>query len=645
MIKYIRISILLLFISQSLHGQIHKIYSDKPKLYSIFGNSVYIEGDYLISTSKEPFYSPYRQRYLRAFLFKFENNKWVQKDTLAGAIYNGTFNDLGLSYMSFSGKTAFTRKLISRDSISTMKVMIYDISNDKFELIDSITHAKKLRGSIALFSSSKNWLFIRTQASPNPTMIDYFYKRIDNKWVFSDSIEYKDTYCHAGLFRTQMNDNFLITSYREKAGNKPHVLIYKNTGGQWNTFSDIQDAGGSSLAFTDDLKFIAVAWGDTIRVYKHEGGEYKLNQKLYAETYLKTTIFAPTIVISNGYLYSGYYDYVYHGNHGEVFQYFLDNDQWKLRRKIKPAYPDSTYMHYGESLDIWEDRLAVGADYDYTFNPNRGAVYIYDTPARTNLIDTICQGDEYIFNDSLLQSSGIYTDTLLTYYNLDSIVTLDLTVIPQSQVIIDTVICEGDSIVLGDSVITESGYYEIYYDQIYNCQSYVKAKIQFDTLEVLDSIFPDFGCNSGEILLDINGNNPPFDLSWNNGDKTKDLKSLEDGIYKITIYTNSGCQYKYEYEVPAKYPRFIVPNAFFPEGNEELNKTFRIYLSDTTNVKILSTEIFDRWGEKVFSSSGNVFWDGTYRNRKTPPEVFLYKIVVDSPCGMEIKKGQVSLLK
>ncbi len=645
MLKHIRISVVFLFISQTLFGQVHKIYSDKPKLYSIFGNSVNIDGDYLISTSKEPFYSPYRLNYLRAFLFKYENDLWVQKDTLPGAIYNQSFNDLGLSYLSFSGKTAFFRQFISYDSLTKMKVMIYDISNDKFELIDSITREKKLIGSIMLLSSSKNWLFVRTEDSSNRTMIDYFYKKTDNNWLFSDSIEYKNYRNSPGLFRTQMNDKFLITSHRQKAGNKPHVLIYNFTDGQWKIFSDIQHTGGSSLAFTDDLKYVAVAWGDTIKIYKHKEETYLLHQKLHAKSYLKTTIFAPSIVISNGYLYSGYYDYVYHGNHGEVYQYFLDNDQWKLKRKIKPAYPDSTYMHYGESLSISGDRLAVGADYDYTYGSNRGAVYIYDTPTRINLIDTICQGDDYIFNDTILQSTGIYTDTLLTYYGLDSIVTLDLTVIPQSQIILDTVICEGDSIILGDSVITKSGYYEFYYDQIYNCQSFVKANIQFDTLEVIDSIFPDYGCDTGEILLNIDGNNPPYDLSWNNGDKEKDLHSLESGIYEIKIYSNSGCLYNYEYEVPSKYPRFIIPNAFFPEGNEEINKNFRIYLSDTINVKIISTEIFDRWGEKVFSSTGNIFWDGTYKNHKISPEVFLYKIEVNSPCGLEIKKGQVSVLK
>ncbi len=639
--------ILLLFISQTLFGQIQKIFSDVPKLYSIFGNSVNIEGDYLIATSKEPYYSPYRQKYLRAFLFKYENNKWIQKDTLAGAIFNQSFNDLGLSYMSFSGKTAFFRRPNYKNSIDETKIWIYDISNDKFELTDSITNEKKLIGKTVLIASSQNWLFVRTQSSSKKSMIDYFYKKKDNKWIFSDSLEYKYIINGTGLFRTQMDEQFIVTSYGIKEDNKfiRHALIYKFINNQWNIFSDFIISGGSSMAYTEDLKYIASAWNDTIKIYKYNDGKYILNQNLHADFYKTTTIFAPSIAISNGYLYAGYYDYVYRGNHGEVYQYILDDDLWKLRKKIKPSYPDTTFMHFGESLSISGKRLAIGADYDYTYGPNRGAIYIYSTPVKTNLIDTICEGNDYIFHDTILQTTGIYTDTLLTYYDMDSIVILNLTVIPQSQIILDTMLCEGDSIILGDSIITKSGYYEFYFNRINNCESFVKANIKFDSLEVLDSIFPDFGCNSGEISLNIEGNNPPYNLTWDTGKSTKNIQSLESGTYYLTISSNNNCHYEYEYEVPSKAPYIIVPNAFFPEGSEEINKIFKPYLSDTENVKIISTEIFNRWGEKVFSSSENNFWDGSYKHKKISPEVFLYRIIVRSPCGIEVKKGQVSLLK
>ncbi|HHH54911.1 MAG TPA: hypothetical protein ENK91_14710, partial [Bacteroidetes bacterium] len=591
MLPIARNTILLLFICQTLFGQIHKIFSDKPKLYSIFGNSVSIENNYLITTSKEPFYSPYHLSYLRAFLFKYENNSWIQKDTLQGAIYNQSFNDLGLSYMSFSGKTAFFRKLDLGAQISRMKLMIYDISNDKFELIDSITSEKNLRGRIVLIASSKKWLFLRTHEISSNIMIDYFYKRDDNTWTLSDSFEYNNYRNYTGLFRTQMDENFIATAHIQKSGSKykPHLLIYKFTDGNWKVYSDTRGAGGSSIAYTDDMKYIAVAWNDSINVYKYQDGSFYKHQVLHADSYLHTTIFAPSIVISNGYLYAGYYDYVYHGNHGEVYQYVLENDQWKLKRKIKPVFPDTTFMHYGESLSISNDRLAIGADYDYTYGSNRGAVYIYDTPSRTNIIDTICQGEDYYFKDTIIQTSGIFTDTLLSYIGLDSIVTLDLTVIPQSQIYIDTVICDGDSIILGDSVISESGYYEFYYNQIHNCESFIKANVELESIEVQDSIFPDFGCNSGQITLNINGNSPPYSFSWENSEKHKDLYYLESGTYRLTISSHSNCDYEYEFKVPLKDPRYIIPNAFFPEGNEEINKTFRIYLSDTTNVKILST--------------------------------------------------------
>ncbi len=50
----VKILFFLLFISQIIIGQSFKIFADKPKRYNIFGNSVSIEDNFLIVTSKEP---------------------------------------------------------------------------------------------------------------------------------------------------------------------------------------------------------------------------------------------------------------------------------------------------------------------------------------------------------------------------------------------------------------------------------------------------------------------------------------------------------------------------------------------------------------------------------------------------------------
>jgi gliding motility-associated-like protein len=328
---------------------------------------------------------------------------------------------------------------------------------------------------------------------------------------------------------------------------------------------------------------------------------------------------------------------------GKVIQYTKRNGIWTLTNEINPPTSDSKYYHFGESIDCQGDRLVVAADYDKTYRYTGGAVFIFNVPSLTHFVDTICQGDSYLFQDSTYFTTGFYTDTLNTIYGADSIISLDLTVIPQEHLVIDTILCNGDSIQIGDSLIVESGHYEFYFNESYNCQSTALIDILFDTLELKDTIISDYGCHFGKIDLEIMGNNPPFAYSWNNGEVTEDLVSLSSGFYYLKITTNSECKYDFEFEVKEERDLYIIPNAFFPGGFDEINKTFKVYLADSVNIVL--TEIFNRWGEKVYQTHDNTPWDGTFKGIELPPEVYLYIIIVDTPCGPEKIKGQVMLLR
>jgi len=163
-------------------------------------------------------------------------------------------------------------------------------------------------------------------------------------------------------------------------------------------------------------------------------------------------------------------------------------------------------------------------------------------------------------------------------------------------------------------------------------------------VEVDSVIVPDYGCGSGAINLTVVGNNPPYAFEWSTGERGAEITGLTKGEYTVTITDRSDCSLNKIYEVNDSIP-YLIPNAFFPSGQEEINKTFRIY--HATNVDILSTEIYDRWGEKVFASEGSEYWDGTYRGAQVSPGVYLYKIVIDTPCddGPVTETGQVVLLR
>jgi hypothetical protein len=74
---------------------------------------------------------------------------------------------------------------------------------------------------------------------------------------------------------------------------------------------------------------------------------------------------------------------------------------------------------------------------------------------RTDLTDSICDGEMLDFNGQLLTVSGTYTHTTTSSIGCDSIVTMDLTVLPVNrETVQDTVICEGEDYDFNGSLLS-----------------------------------------------------------------------------------------------------------------------------------------------------------------------------------------------
>lgn len=88
----------------------------------------------------------------------------------------------------------------------------------------------------------------------------------------------------------------------------------------------------------------------------------------------------------------------------------------------------------------------------------------------------------------------------------------------------------------------------------------------------------------------------------------------------------------------------LVPNAFTP-NNDGLND--EIGISNSFIIEELRDfEIFDRWGEKVFSTSIKTdAWDGSFRSEKVNSNVFLYKVNYSCKGEDYIKTGSFSIVR
>ena len=93
------------------------------------------------------------------------------------------------------------------------------------------------------------------------------------------------------------------------------------------------------------------------------------------------------------------------------------------------------------------------------------------------LEESVCQGEVVSFGSRTLDSSGIYIDTLIATNGCDSIVTLDLEVRPVYFTPLQASICEGDSIGFGNRILTEQGIYLDTLVSLNGCDSILQLEV------------------------------------------------------------------------------------------------------------------------------------------------------------------------
>lgn len=88
-------------------------------------------------------------------------------------------------------------------------------------------------------------------------------------------------------------------------------------------------------------------------------------------------------------------------------------------------------------------------------------------------------------------------------------------------------------------------------------------------------------------------------------------------------------------------PKASVPNAFVPDG---YNKIFRPILSFALSEGYL-LEVYNRWSQKVFSSSDPlVGWNGIYDGKPAPNDSYIYDLTFKGVDGKEYKRNGYVLL-
>lgn len=223
----------------------------------------------------------------------------------------------------------------------------------------------------------------------------------------------------------------------------------------------------------------------------------------------------------------------------------------------------SSYFESGQYTDSF--LTTAGCDSIFVIELEVAPVYANSTSA------SICESDSFFFEGGWVSQAGLYSDTLQSVNGCDSILELNLTVLQEFHITIDTAICAGDSVQIGDSIVHSSGTFVQLFAASNGCDSILTWNVQ--VLQSPKMVRDTFVCAGTSLtlegqLIQESGTYPSVYVASNGCDSLvewqveigdtalTDISAeicqgvfilfagqelTESGIYRDTLQTISGC--------------------------------------------------------------------------------------------------------
>ncbi len=138
---------------------------------------------------------------------------------------------------------------------------------------------------------------------------------------------------------------------------------------------------------------------------------------------------------------------------------------------------------------------------------------------------------------------------------------------------------------------------------------------------------------------------PGTAYQWSTGATTPKITVRNAGVYTVTATNRCGqSSDTIEIQVKPCKVRVYIPNVFTPNG-DGINDVFEVFLH---NASFISMEIFDRWGNLVYSASGGKEpWNGTDGKRPYPAGVYVYTFQYKDIFSSKVltRSGSITLVR
>ena len=321
---------------------------------------------------------------------------------------------------------------------------------------------------------------------------------------------------------------------------------------------------------------------------------------------------------------------------------------------------------------------------------NSNVKVVHVLPEFFAVTDTICDGGSFLVGNQVYTETGIYIDSLLSSIGCYSILTLDLTVLPDLGISAD--ILAIDPTCTNDT----NGSFSI--ENIQNAYPPVQIEFASNIINANTATFENLEANNYNIVITDNHgcsleqtiviNNPvPFsidvgpDLMVDLGDfiqiNTSSNYTIDnvvwepeidiecfDGCLRLTgIPTNSnqyiitaiselGCVTTDTLFIEVNAVRDVyIPNAFSP-NDDGFNDVFTVFGKEPAVEAIEEFRVFNRWGSVVFEAENippndqTVGWDGKFGGKSLGADVYIYQISLRYLDGVRKQfSGDILLLK
>lgn len=221
----------------------------------------------------------------------------------------------------------------------------------------------------------------------------------------------------------------------------------------------------------------------------------------------------------------------------------------------------------------------------------------------------------------------------------------------------DTIVCSGQQVILsatgnGSSlpifswssgedtttispIVHATTVYTVSVSNTKGCELVFPLIINIPVLNTTVSALPDSAILLGQSVQLHAAGDPIFTYTWNptsslSSSTTQTTIATPDRTttYCVTVTDTYTCTTSNCYTIELILPDVKIPDVFTPNV-DGTNDRFEIFPIQYAQVHTIN--IYNRWGEVIFQSTGLAAWDGTYKNFQQPAGDYVIQVTYGSP--------------